>query len=162
MCYAATSNRCRSWRQRDSNRIEKNAWQSWSETNDQGIAHARDRACDGRHVGCAGRAARLGQSWQGILDGLVDWRSASSIRVARRSADGSALPELPEDLRSGTLAWRRCHDTLVHESERSDRHSSSGQTDRADGRPMHRLVVDARVQSKRSCQVGSGRDKGCK
>ena len=126
------------------------------------IAHARDRARAGRHGSCAGRAEGLGQSWQGILDGLVDWRSASSVRVARRSADGSAVSELPDDLRSGTLAWQRCHDPLVHESERSDRYSSSGQTDRADGRAMHRLVVDARVQSERSCQVGSGRDKGGK
>ena len=126
----------------------------------EGFTDARDCARAGRHVGCAGGAERFGQSWHRVLDCLVDWWSASSVGVARWSADGSAVSQLSEDLRSGTLAWRRCDDALVHLTERSDRDSSCGETDRADGCAMHGLDVSARIHSERSCQVGSGRDKG--
>ena len=126
----------------------------------KGFTDARDRACAGRHVGCAGRAERFGQSWHRVLDGLVDWWSASSVGVARWSVDGSAVSELSEDLRSGTLARRRCDEALVHVAERSDRDSSCGETDRADGRAMHCLDVSARIHSERSCETWSGRDKG--
>ena len=126
----------------------------------EGFTHARDSTCASRHDSCAGRAKRFGQNWSAVLDCLVDWWSASSVGVARRSADGSTVLQLSKDLRPGTLAWRRCHDSLVHLTERSDRDSSSGETDRADGRAMYCVDVSARIHSKRSCQVGFGRDKG--
>ena len=160
MCYASTSNWCRPWRQFNSIRGQKIAWQSWSATVEQGFTYARDCARAGRHVGCAGGAERFGQSWHRVLDGVVDWWSASFVGVARWSVDGSAVSELSEDLRSGTLVGRRCDDALVHISERSDCDSSCGETDRADGCAMHGLDVSARIHSERSCQVGSGRDKG--
>ena len=126
----------------------------------EGFTHARDSTRAGRHDSCAGRAKRFGQNWSAVLDGLVDWWSASSVGVARWSADGSTVLQLSKDLRPGTLARRRCHDSLVHLTERSDRDSSSGETDRADGRAMYCVDVSARFHSKRSCQVGFGRDKG--
>ncbi len=126
----------------------------------EGFTYARDRACASRLVGCAGRAERFGQSWHGVLDGVVDWWSASSVRVARWSVDGSALSQLSKDLRSGTLAWRRCHDSLVHLTERADSDSSSGETDRADGRAMYCMVVSSRFYSKRQGETWSCRDKG--
>ena len=125
-----------------------------------GFTDARDRARASRHVGCAGGAERFGQSWRRVLDGVVDWWSASFVGVARWSVDGSVVSQLSEDLRSGTLARRRCDDALVHLAERSDRDSSCGETDRADGRAMHRLDVSARIHSERSCEVGFGGDKG--
>ncbi len=128
----------------------------------EGFAYARDCACASRLVGCAGRTERFGQSWHRVLDGLVDWWSASSVRVARWSVDGSALSQLSEDLRSGTLAWRRCDDALVHVAERADCDSSSGEADRTDGRAMYGLDEFAWVHSERSCQVGFGGDKGGK
>ena len=124
------------------------------------FTYARDSTCASRHGSCAGRTQGSRQSWHRVLDGLVDWWSASSVGVARWSADGSTLSQLPKDLRLGTLAWRRCDDTLVHLTERSDRDSSSGETDRADGCAMYCVDVSARIHSKRSCQVGFGRDKG--
>jgi len=128
----------------------------------EGFAYARDCARASRFVGCAGRTERFGQDRQAILDSLVDWWSASSVRVARWSVDGSAVSELPEDLRFGSLAWRRCDDSLVHKSERSDCDSSSGETDRADGCAMHGVVVSSRLYSERSCQIRFGGDKGGK
>ena len=124
------------------------------------FTYARDCARASRHVGCAGRAKRFGQSWHRVLDSLVDWWSASSLGVARWSADGSAVSQLSEDLRSGTLVGRRCDDALVHITERSDRDSSCGETDRADGRAVHGLDVSARFHSERSCETWSCRDKG--
>ena len=124
------------------------------------FTYARDSTRASRHGSCAGRTKRFGQDWQSVLDGLVDWWSASSVRVARWSADGSALSQLSEDLRSGTLARRRCDDALVHVTERSDCDSSSGETDRADGRAMHCLDVSARFHSKRQGETWSCRDKG--
>ncbi len=128
----------------------------------EGFTYARDFARASRHVGCAGRTERFGQSWHRVLDGLVDWWSASSIRVARWSVDGSAVSQLSKDLRSGTLAWRRCNDALVHVTERADCDSSSGEADRTDGRAMYGLDEFAWVHSERSCQVGFGGDKGGK
>ena len=126
----------------------------------EGFTDARDRARTRRHVGCAGGAERFGQSWRRVLDGVVDWWSASFVGAARRSFDGSVVSQLSEDLRSGTLARRRCDDALVYLAERSDCDSSRGETDRADGRAMHRLDVSARIHSERSCKVGFGGDKG--
>ena len=128
----------------------------------EGFTYARDCARAGRYVGCAGRTERFGQSWHRVLDGLVDWWSASSVRVARRSVDGSAVSQLSEDLRSGTLVGRRCDDALVHLAERADCDSSCGETDRTDGRAMYGLDEFAWVHSERSCQVGFGGDKGGK
>lgn len=162
MCYAATSNRCRSWRQRNSNRIQKNAWQSWPKTNDQGFTDARDRTRASRHVGRPGGAEGFGQSWRRVLDCLVDWWSASSVGVARWSADGSAVSQLSEDLRSGTLVGRRCDDALVYLAERADCDSSCGEADRTDGRAMHSMVEFAWVHSERSCETWLGGDKGGK
>ena len=124
------------------------------------FTYARDSTRASRHGSCAGRTKRFGQDRQPVLDCLVDWWSASSVRVARWSADGSAVSELSEDLRSGTLAWRRCDDALVHVTERSDCDSSSGETDRADGRTMHSMDVPARIHSKRQGKTWSCRDKG--
>ena len=124
------------------------------------FTYARDSTRASRHGSCAGRTKRFGQDWQPVLDCLVDWWSASSVRVARWSVDGSAVSQLSEDLRSGTLAWRRCDDALVHVTERSDCDSSSGETDRADGRTMHCLDVSARFHSKRQGETWSCRDKG--
>ena len=124
------------------------------------FTYARDSTRASRHGSCAGRTKRFGQDWQPVLDCLVDWWSASSVRVARWSADGSALSQLSEDLRSRTLARRRCHDSLVHVTKRSDCDSSSGETDRADGRTMHGLDVSARFHSKRQGETWSCRDKG--
>ena len=124
------------------------------------FTYARDSTRASRHGSCAGRTKRFGQDWQPVLDCLVDWWSASSVRVARWSADGSAVSQLSEDLRSGTLARRRCDDALVHVTERSDCDSSSGETDRADGRAMHCLDVSARFHSKRQGKTWSCRDKG--
>ena len=160
MCYASTSNWCWPWRQFNSIRGQKVAWQSWSATVEQGFTDARDRTRAGRHVGCAGGAERFGQSWHRVLDCLVDWWSASSLGVARWSVDGSTVSQLSEDLRSGTLVGRRCDDALVHVSERSDRDSSRGETDRADGCAVHRLDVSARFHSERQGEVGFGGDKG--
>ena len=126
----------------------------------EGFTYARDSARAGGHGSCAGRTERFGQSWQAVLDGLVDWWSASSVGVARWSADGSTLSQLPKDIRLGTLAWRRCDDSLVHVTERSDCDSSSGETDRADGCAMHGLVVSARFHSERQGETWSCRDKG--
>ena len=126
----------------------------------EGFTDARDRARACRHVGCAGGAERFGQSWCRVLDGLVDWWSASFVGVARWSADGSAVSQLSEDLRSGTLVGRRCDDALVHITERSDCDSSCGETDRADGCAMHGLDVFARFHSKRQGETWSCRDKG--
>ena len=126
----------------------------------EGFTDARDRARTGGHVGCAGRAKRFGQSWHRVLDCLVDWWSASFVGVARWSADGSAVSQLSEDLRSGTLVGRRCDDALVHLAERSDCDSSCGETDRADGCAMHGLVVSARFHSERQGETWSCRDKG--
>ena len=124
------------------------------------FTYARDSTCASRHGSCAGRTEGSRQSWHAVLDGVVDWWSASSVGVARRSADGSAVLQLSKDLRSRTLAWRRCHDSLVHLTERSDRDSSSGETDRADGRSMHSMDVSARFHSKRQGKTWSCRDKG--
>ena len=126
----------------------------------EGFAHARDCACASRHVGCAGRTEGSGQNWRAVLDGVVDWWSASSVRVARWSVDGSAVSQLSEDLRSRTLAWRRCDESLVHLTERADCDSSSGETDRADGRAMYCMDVSARIHSKRQGETWSCRDKG--
>ena len=128
----------------------------------EGFAYARDCARASRHVGCAGRTERFGQSWHRVLDGLVDWWSASSVRVARWSVDGSAVSQLSEDLRSGTLVGRRCDESLVYLAERSGCDSSCGETDRTDGRAMYGLDEFAWVHSERSCQVGFGGDKGGK
>ena len=128
----------------------------------EGFAYARDCACVGRLVGCAGRTERFGQDWQAVLDGVVDWWSASSVRVARRSAHGSAVSELSEDSRLGGLVGRRCDDALVYLAERADCDSSCGEADRADGRAMHRLVVSSRFHSERSCKTWLGGDKGGK
>ena len=125
-----------------------------------GFTDARDRTRAGGHVGCAGGTERFGQDWRAVLDGLVDWWSASFVGVARWSVDGSVVSQLSEDLRSGTLVGRRCDDTLVHVAERSDCDSSCGETDRADGRAMHGLDVSARFHSERSCETWSCRDKG--
>ena len=160
MSYAATSNGCRPWRQFNSYRSQAVAWQSWQASDEGCFTYARDSTCASRHVGCAGRTEGSRQNWRAVLDGLVDWWSASSVGVARRSVDGSAVSELSEDLRSGTLAWRRCDDALVHVTERSDCDSSSGETDRADGRTMHGLDVSARFYSKRQGETWSCRDKG--
>ena len=160
MSYAATSNGCRSWRQFNSYRSQAVAWQSWQASDEGCFTYARDSTRASRHGSCAGRTKRFGQDRQPVLDCLVDWWSASSVRVARWSADGSALSQLPEDLRSGTLAWRRCDDALVHVTERSDCDSSSGETDRADGRSMHSMDVPARIHSKRQGKTWSCRDKG--
>ena len=160
MCYAATSNRCWPWRQFNSYRGQAVAWQSW-QTSDEGcFTYARNSSCVSRHGSCAGRTEGSRQSWQGILDCLVDWWSASSVGVARWSANGSALSQLPEDLRSGTLVGRRCDDALVHVTERADCDSSSGETDRADGCTMYGLDVSARFYSKRQGETWSCRDKG--
>ncbi len=126
----------------------------------EGFAYARDSARASRHGSCAGRTERFGQSWHRVLDGVVDWWSASSVRVARWSVDGSAVSQLSEDLRSGTLVGRRCDESLVHISERADRDSSSGETDRADGRAMYCVDVSARFHSKRQGETWSCRDKG--
>ena len=126
----------------------------------EGFAHARDCARASRHGSCAGRTERFGQSWHRVLDGLVDWWSASSVRVARWSVDGSAVSQLPEDLRSGTLVGRRCDESLVYLAERSGCDSSCGETDRADGRAMYRMDVSARIHSKRQGETWSCRDKG--
>jgi len=125
-----------------------------------GFTDARDCARASRHVGCAGCAQRFGQDWRAVLDGVVDWWSASFVRAARRSVDGSVVSQLSEDLRSGTLVGRRCDDSLVHVAERSDRDSSCGETDRADGRAVHSMDVSSWFHSERSCEVGSCRDKG--
>lgn len=162
MCYASTSNWRRPWWSGNSYRSKTSSRESWSASIEQGFAYARDCARAGRHVGCAGRTERFGQDWQAILDGLVDWWSASSVRVARRSVDGSAVSQLSEDLRSGTLVGRRCDDALVHLAERADCDSSCGETDRTDGRAMYGLDEFAWVHSERSCQVGFGGDKGGK
>ena len=126
----------------------------------EGFAHARDSARASRHGSCAGRTERFGQSWHRVLDGVVDWWSASFVGAARWSVDGSVVSQLSEDLRSGTLVGRRCDDALVHVTERSDCDSSSGETDRADGRAMHSLDVSARFHSKRQGETWSCRDKG--
>ena len=160
MFYAATSNWRGPWRQFNSYRGEAIARESWQASDEGCFTYARDCARAGGHVGCAGGAERFGQSRNRILDGVVDWWSASFVGAARRSADGSVVSQLSEDLRSGTLARRRCDDSLVHVAERSDRDSSCGETDRADGRAVHGLVVSARFHSERSCEVGSCRDKG--
>ena len=125
-----------------------------------GFTDARDCARTGGHVGCAGGAERFGQDWRAVLDGVVDWWSASFVGVARWSVDGSVVSQLSEDLRSGTLVGRRCDDALVHVAERSDRDSSCGETDRADGCTVHGLDVSSWFHSERSCEVGSCRDKG--
>ena len=125
-----------------------------------GFTDARDRARTGRHVGCAGGAERFGQSWRRVLDGVVDWWSASFVGAARRSVDGSVVSQLSEDLRSGTLVRRRCDDALVYLAERSDCDSSRGETDRADGCAVHRLDVSARFHSERQGETWSCRDKG--
>ena len=160
MCYAATSNGCRPWRQFNSYRSQAVAWQSWQASDEGCFTDARDSTCASRHVGCAGRTEGSRQSWHRVLDGLVDWWSASSVGVARWSADGSTLSQLPKDIRLRTLAWRRCDDTLVHLTERSDCDSSCGETDRADGCAMHGLDVFARFHSKRQGKTWSCRDKG--
>ena len=126
------------------------------------LTYARDCACASRLVGCAGRTERFGQSWHRVLDGAVDWWSASSVRVARRSAHGSALSELSEDLRSGSLVGRRCDDALVYLAEWPDCDSSCGEADRTDGRAMHSMVEFAWVHSERSCETWLGGDKGGK
>ena len=126
----------------------------------EGFTYARDSTCSSRHDSCAGRAERFGQDWNRVLECDVDWRSSSSVGVARWSFDGKTVSELSDDLRSGTLARRRHLSALVRFSERSDRHSSSGQTDRADGCAMHGLAEFAWVHSERSFTSGSCRDKG--
>ena len=162
MSYAATSNGCRPWRQFNSYRSQAVAWQSWQASNEGCFTYARDSTRASRHGSCAGRTKRFRQDRQPILDCLVDWWSASFVRVARRSVDGSAVSQLSEDLRSGTLAWRRCDDALVHVAERADCDSSSGEADRTDGRAMYGLDEFAWVHSERSCQVGFGGEKGGK
>ena len=162
MCYASTSNWRWPWWSINSYRGEAASRQSWSATINEGFAYARDCVGVGRLVGCAGRAERFGQSWHRVLDGLVDWWSASSVRVARRSVDGSTVSELSEDLRSGGLVGRRCDDALVYLAEWADCDSSCGEADRTDGRAMHSMVEFAWVHSERSCETWLGGDKGGK
>lgn len=128
----------------------------------EGFAYARDCACASRLVGCAGRTERFGQSWHRVLDGVVDWWSASSFRVARWSVDGSAVSQLSEDLRFGDLVGRRCDESLVYVAEWADCDSSCGEADRTNGRAMHSMVKFAWVHSERSCKTGLGGDKGGK
>ena len=160
MCYASTSNRCRPWRQLNSYGGQAIAWESWQASDEGCFTDARDSTRASGHVGCAGGAERFGQDWRAVLDCLVDWWSASFVGAARWSVDGSVVSQLSEDLRSGTLVGRRCDDALVHVAERSDRDSSCGETDRADGRTVHRLDVSARFHSERSCETWSCGDKG--
>ena len=126
----------------------------------EGFTYARDCSCPGRHDSCAGRTERFGQDWIRVLECDVDWRSSSSVGVARWSFDGKIVSELSDDLRSGTLARQGHLSALVRFSERSDRYSSSGQTDRADGCAMHGLAEFAWVHSERSFTARSCRDKG--
>lgn len=163
--YAWVHGTTKDWNRRRSIRHPDRAQASQRVTNPQrfeGFAYARDCARVNRLVGCAGRTERFGQSWHRVLDGLVDWWSASSIRVARRSAHGSAVSKLSEDLRSRTLVGRRCDDALVHLAKRADCDSSCGEADRTDGRAMHSMVEFAWFHSERSCETWLGGDKGGK
>ena len=124
------------------------------------FTHARECACPGGSVGCAGRAKESWQGWSVVLGCVVDWWSSSSVRVARRSDHESVVSELRQDLRVGRLAGYGRDESLVHVAERAGCDSSSGETDRADGCSMHSVDEFAWVHSKRQGETWSCRDKG--
>ena len=124
------------------------------------FTHARECACPGGSVSCAGRTKESWQGWSVVLGCVVDWWSSSSVRVARRAAHESVVSELRQDLRVGRLAGYGRDKSLVHVAERAGCDSSSGEADRTDGRPMHSMDEFAWVYSKRQGETWSCRDKG--
>ena len=102
----------------------------------------------------------FGQGWVCVLGDLLDGWSETSERVARHTAHDQVVFKLRHHRRAGTLAGVGCGASLVYQSERSDRDSSSREADRSDGRTEHGLDEFARFHSFGSCASGFGRDKG--
>ena len=112
--------------------------------------------------GCdTGSAENFGQGWGCVLGDLLDGWSETSERVARHSTHDQVVFKLRQDRRAGDLVGVGCRASLVYQSERSDRDSSSSQADRSDGCSEHSVDEFAWFHSERQGQVGLGRDKGC-